>query len=152
MNFKRASRIIIVAAMALVAVLSVGLAMNRATDATFIERGNDYKESPALFQMEIVYEENPAFFFLDMRLIWDDTTYYVTHMSNAKRGKEIGYATDEFSTWCIYELEGYGREYLYAEESEDVWRVMSIYQAEQPWRQYTLEMQPKDRNSSVCCP
>ena len=92
-----------------------------------------------LIEMKMVYEENPAHFFKDMKLIWDNSTYFVTHIENAKRGTEIGYATDEQSTWRIYELKGHGRDYLYAVESEDVWRVMSVYPPAEPYRQYILE-------------
>ena len=58
LNSRKASRIIVVAAMALVAVLSVGFAMNRATKASPTETENDYEGNQALFQMESVYEEN----------------------------------------------------------------------------------------------
>ena len=92
-----------------------------------------------LIEMQMVYEDNPAFFFKDMKLVWDDTEYFVTHVDDANPGKEIGYATDEFSRWRIFELKGYGSDYLYAVESEDVWRVMSVYPPEEPWRQYILE-------------
>jgi beta-lactamase regulating signal transducer with metallopeptidase domain len=126
LNFKKTSRVIIVAAVAFVAVLSVGFAVNRIVNAPLIE-------------MEIIYEENPAFFLNDMKLIWDDTIYYVTSMDDIGWGKEIGYATDKYSTWYIYELNGYNRDYLLAAESEDVWRVMSIYPPEKPLQQYILE-------------
>jgi len=126
LNFKKTSRVIIVAAIALVAVLSVGFAVNKAV-------------SQSLVEMKMVYEENPAFFFKDMKLVWDDTIYYVTPMSNTGRGMEIGYATDENSTWRIYELKGYGRDYLLAVESEDVWRVMSSHTPEKPFQQFILE-------------
>lgn len=126
LNFRKPSRMIIVAAVALAAVLSVGFAVNRIVNAPLIE-------------MEIVYEENPAFFLKDMKLIWDDTIYYVTQMNNTGRGKEIGYATDEYSTWRIYELNGYDYDYLLAVESDDVWRVMSIHPPEKPLQQYVLE-------------
>ncbi|WHH59310.1 hypothetical protein [Petroclostridium sp. X23] len=126
LNFKKTSRVIIVAAVALVAVLSIGFAVNRIVNAPLIE-------------MKMVYEENPAFFLKDMKLIWDDTIYHVSPMNNTGRGKEIGYATDEYSTWRIYELNGYGHDYLLAVESEDVWRVMSIHPPEKPLQQYVLE-------------
>lgn len=126
LNFRKPSRVIIVAAVALAAVLSIGFAVNRAINEPLIE-------------MKMVYEDNPAFFFKDMKLIWDDTVYHVTPISRTERGKEIGYATDEYSTWRIYELKGYGRDYLLAVESEEVWRVMSSHPPETPWRQYILE-------------
>lgn len=126
LNYKKLSRVIIVAAMALVAGLSIGIAVNLIVNAPLIE-------------MKMVYEENPAFVLKDMKLIWDDTVYYVTPMNHTEQGKEIGYATDEYSTWHIYELKGYDRDYLLAVESEEVWRVMSVYPPEVPWRQYILE-------------
>jgi len=92
-----------------------------------------------LVEMQMVYEENPAFFFKDMKLIWGDSIYYVAPMNNTGRGKEIGYATDETSTWRIFELKGHRRDYLLAVESEDVWRVMSVNAPEEPFRQYILK-------------
>ena len=97
------------------------------------------RSAPLIEEMQIVYERNPAQFFDDMKLIWNDTAYYVVPMLNPQRGREIGYATDEYSTWRIYEIRGRGNDYLLAVESEDVWRVMSIYPGEQPQRQYILE-------------
>jgi hypothetical protein len=49
MNFKKPSRIIGAAAIALVLMLSVGFAVNRVVDASLIE-------------MKIIYEENPSHF------------------------------------------------------------------------------------------
>ena len=54
-----------------------------------------------LIEMQIVYEDNPAFFLKDMKLIWGTENYYVSHMSGAKRGKEIGYVNDEYGGWRI---------------------------------------------------
>ena len=127
---KRILLVILVAVMVLAVVLSVGFAVNRAAGGPLIE-------------MQMVYEENPAFFLKEMKLIWDDAVYTVTPMSNPGRGREIGYASDKYSGWRIYELKGYGRDYVLAVESEDVWRVMSVYPHE-PWRQYILE-NPTDR-------
>ncbi|MCL2058262.1 MAG: hypothetical protein FWH01_04270 [Oscillospiraceae bacterium] len=126
LNFKKTSRVIIVAAIALVAVLSVGFAMNKIVNAPLIE-------------MKIVYEENPAFFFKDMKLLWGDTVYHETPMNNAGQGKEIGYANDEYSTWRIFELKGYSRDYLLTVESEGAWRIMSNRPPDEPLRQYILE-------------
>ena len=126
LNFKKPSQVIVVVAVALVVVLSTGFAMNRIANAPLIA-------------MRMIYEENPAYPLRDMKLVWDDAVYHVTSMANPERGREIGYATDENSTWQIYELKGYGRDYLLAVESEDVWRVMSIHSPEAPWRQYILE-------------
>jgi len=128
LNFKKPSRSIIIAAIIIVAVLSVGFVLNRVFNAP-------------LYEMQMVYVDNPAYWFKEMRLEWGDTTYYVSHVSNAKPGREIGYATDEFSGWRIYELRGHELDYLFAKEkgNEDAWRVMSIYPPEQPWRQYILE-------------
>ncbi|MCL1821182.1 MAG: M56 family metallopeptidase, partial [Oscillospiraceae bacterium] len=95
--------------------------------------------SGPLIEMKMIYEENPAFFLKDMILLWGDVGYRVTHVQNARPGKEIGYATDEISTWRIFELRGHGRDYLFAQESEDVWRVMTSGPIEVPWRQYILE-------------
>ncbi len=126
LNFKKPSRVIIVAAAVLAAALTVGFALNRIQSAP-----------PA--KMQMVYEEDPAYALKRMRLVWDDTVYYVTPMESPKRGAEIGYTADELSTWRIFELKGHGRDYLLAVESEDVWRVMSVYPPEEPWRQYILE-------------
>ena len=127
MNFKKPTWIIIVAAIVLVAVLSVGFAVNRSTNEPLIE-------------MQIVYEENPAKFFDDMKLIWGDIVYHETPMTNAQRGKQVGFANDEHSTWRIYEVRGHGRVYLFAvENTSDALRVMSSIPPETPWRQYILE-------------
>ena len=124
---KHSSIAIIVSVLLILAVSSVAVALGAG------------RSSVPLFEMQIVYVENPAHFFRDMTLIWNDTTYYVVPMVNAQRGREIGFATDERSTWRIYEIRGRGSDYLLAVESEDVWRVMSIYPGEQPERQYILE-------------
>jgi len=128
LNFKKPSRSIIITAIVLVVVLSAVFALYRIINAPLIE-------------MQMVYVDNPAYWFKEMRLEWGDTTYYVSHVSNARLGREIGYATDEFSGWRIYEIRGHERDYLYAIENgnEDARRVMSIYPPEQPWRQYVLE-------------
>jgi len=126
LNFKTPSKLFISAAVVLALVLSVGFAVNRASNEPLIE-------------MQMVYEKHPAYFFSQMKLIWDDTVYHVTAMNNTGRGREIGYATDEYGTWRIFELRGHGRDYLLAVESEDVWRVMSVHPPKEPWRQYILE-------------
>ena len=100
----------------------------------------------SLVEMQMVYEENPAFYFKEMKLLWDGTVYYVVPMQqNSRRGKEIGYAKDEFSTWRIFELMGYGIDYLLAVESDDVWRVMSSHAPKAPMRQYILEDAPEQK-------
>ena len=108
-----------------------GNAVNRITDVP--------SDNNELIEMKMVYEYNPAYFLKDMTLVWGDTVYHQTQMFDAGRGAEIGYAIDEYSTWQIFELEGYDHDYLLAVESEDVWRVMSSHLAEGPWRQYVLE-------------
>ncbi|MCL2815710.1 MAG: hypothetical protein FWD23_14025 [Oscillospiraceae bacterium] len=107
----------------------------------FISACSAKKSTDALIEMQMVYDENPAHWYKDMKLIWGDTAYYVTNVKNPKPGKQIGYAADEYDGWHIYELKGHGRKYLYAVEknNEDCWRVMSVYPPEQPWRQYILE-------------
>ncbi|MDR2569501.1 MAG: M56 family metallopeptidase, partial [Oscillospiraceae bacterium] len=65
LNFRKPSRVIILSAVILASVLSVGLALNR-TPAISLENDD-------LYGMRIVYEENPATFFSEMKLIWDDT-------------------------------------------------------------------------------
>ena len=102
---------------------------------------NGADNTKPLAEMQMVHEENPAHWYKDMKLMWGDTAYYITNVKNPKPGKQIGYATDEYDGWCIYELKGHGRKYLYAVEknNEDCWRVMSIYPPEEPWRQYILE-------------
>jgi len=89
--------------------------------------------------MEIVYVENPASFFPDMKLIWDDTAYHVISMENLRKGRQIGFAVDEFSTWSIHEVIGYGTNILLAVESEDVWRVMNHDPPLEPLMVYILE-------------
>jgi len=126
LNFKKTSRAIVVITILSAAALIVGFAVNRAADKPLVE-------------MKIVYEENPAFFFKDMRLVWDDAVYYEKSAEHIERGAEIGYASDGLGVWRIYELKGYGRDHLLAVESDDVWRVMSVYPPEEPFRRYILE-------------
>jgi beta-lactamase regulating signal transducer with metallopeptidase domain len=118
-------------------VLSVVLLV--AVSGTALALGAGRTEGEGLIEMQLVYRDNPAFFFDDMNLLWGDTIYYVVSADSPERGREIGYATDEYSTWRIYEVKGYGQDYLLAVESEDVWRVMSSHAPEKPWRQYILE-------------
>lgn len=59
----------------------------------------DKAEQPA--EMQMVYEDNPALFFKDIKLIWDEKNYYPSNMLNAGRGKEIGYAADEYNGWRL---------------------------------------------------
>lgn len=126
LKLKKPVRIIIIAAIALIVVLSVVFSINRIFGTPLIE-------------MKITYEENPAFWFKDMKLIWGDAVYYEIPMGNPNKGRQIGYATNEYSTWRIYELSGYNHDYLLAVESKDVWRVMSIHTPEKPFKQYILE-------------
>jgi len=126
LKFKKPSRVMIIASLILVAVLGVSLAANRIFN-------------PPLIEMEIIRVDNPASFFKEMRLIWDDAVYHVVPMDNPQRGKQIGYARDENSTWRIYELKGYPHDYLLAVESKNVQRVMSIHPPEKPLKQYILE-------------
>ena len=126
LKLKKPSWIIIIALAVLAALLCVVLALNQALNAPLAE-------------MKMVYEENPAHWFKDVKLMWEDSEYFQTHVSNAKRGREIGFATDEYSTWRIYEMKGYDHDYLYAAESEDVWRVFSSIPPEEPFRQYILK-------------
>jgi len=131
LNFKKPSRVIIVAAIALTAILSLGFAMNRAAGAPL--------ENDELYTMEIVYVDNPASFLPEMRLIWDGDVYYVTSMPEAERGRLIGHVSGELSDWNIYEVAGRGHDYLYAVESENVWRIMSTSPPESPIQLYILE-------------
>lgn len=129
LKFKKHSRIIIILAVALAAALGVGFAVSRAS-----------RDREPLIEMTITDKENPAFWFTEMKLNWGDRVYHVASMRDPQRGREIGYARDEVSEWRIYEIEGYSRdEYLLAVESEDVWRVMSVYPPEEPVKQYILE-------------
>jgi len=98
-------------------------------------------DTEPLVEMQMVYEDNPAFFFKDMKLVWDAKEYYIANSHNPEHGREIGYAADGYSGWRIYELKGYGRDYLMAidNDNEDCRRVMSINPPEKPWRQYVLE-------------
>jgi hypothetical protein len=89
--------------------------------------------------MEMIYVENPAFFFKDIQLIWDGTVYHKVGASvHYDLGKQIGYAIDEYSTWNIYELKGYDHDYLVAVD-KTVYRLMSSHAPEAPWRQYILD-------------
>ena len=121
LNFKRKSRVIIIAAVALVMALSIGFMANRS---------GGYP----LSEMQITYAENPTQTFPVMQLNWDGEVYEdVTAFwqEPVKRGTELGYAQEIVSAmeinWSIYELKGQSRDYLiiYENGSEDVWRIMS---------------------------
>jgi len=96
-------------------------------------------------EMVIVYEDNPAFFFSDMKLIWDDVAYrkisYAMRIPN--KGKQIGVATDKYGTWKVFELNGYSHDYLLAVDEETKSPVvLSSLPKEEPWRQYIIENSP----------
>jgi len=131
LNFRKPSRVIIVFATTLVVVLSVGFAVNRIPVISL--------EKNDLIEMKIIYEDNPAYFFQDMKLIWGDKVYYAIPVSNDRQGRQIGFADDEFSRWSIFEIRGVSHDYLLAVESEDVWRVMSIHPPQEPLQRYILE-------------
>ena len=103
LSAKKSVLVITIVAMAVVAVISVGLVLNRFAQKHLIE-------------MQMVYEDTPPFISIDnpayINMIWDDTAYFVTSVENYKRGKEIGYAANGFDAWRVYEIEGYGRDYL----------------------------------------
>jgi len=111
-----------IAAMALLVALCVGCAANQVGAAPLAE-------------MRIVYEDDPASFLPTLLLKWDDKVYHditAYWLNPISRGYEIGYARDEYSDWRVFELEGHGRNHLliYEGDSEDVFRVMSIYPPE----------------------
>ena len=100
---------------------------------------NATPENEELYSMQIKYVENPARLLRDIQLIWNDVTYHATPSTYTSRGRQIGYANDEYSAWRIYELIGQGHEYLLAVESEYVWRVMSVHPPEAPSQLFVLE-------------
>jgi beta-lactamase regulating signal transducer with metallopeptidase domain len=101
-----------------------------------------------LIEMKMTYHDNPASFFQDMNLRWEDTVYYEISMSDPERGAEIGYAVDQYSTWRIYEIKGYDHDYLLASEGESgAFRVMTSHVPEAPWRQYFLENATEQQRS-----
>lgn len=131
LNFKKASRLVIIVSVALVAIISLGFAVNKA-----------FKEP--LIKMEIIYKKNPAHLFSDIQLIWNETVYYNIDSTWSKpinRGNEIGYAHDENGTdWRIFELKGYFRDYLiiYEKENMQVSRLMHV-NPNNPFKTYILE-------------
>ena len=128
LSFNKPARAIIAAAIALAAVSFAGYTANRVISGRLIE-------------MEIIYEDNPAFYSQDIKLLWGDTVYHAVHIADARRGKEIGYAVNEYDDWRIYELKGYTRDHLCAIEKASgsgLW-VFSVYPPEQPRQQYILE-------------
>jgi len=131
LKFKKYSQIVVYFTTTLVIILSVGFTVTR---VTAVSLDNDY-----LFETFIIYEDNPATFFTDMKLIWDDTAYHVINMENPRKGRQIGFAIDEYSTWSIHEVIGYGTNILLAVESEDVWRVMNHDPPLEPLMVYILE-------------
>ena len=91
-------------------------------------------------QMQVVYRDNPAFFLRDMTIVWEEKTYYQCAMPGAGRGREIGYATDEYGGWQVYEVVGQRHDVLMAvEQQSGACRIFSLQLPEKPWRQYILE-------------
>jgi hypothetical protein len=125
-------KLTLIITLAVVIMLFTGCAMNEAASIPL--------DSDEQLEMKVIYEDNPAFFFKSMKLIWNDTIYHVAPISQNEQGAFIGFAADENSTWAIYELKGYDHDYLLAVESEDVWRVMTTHpSADTIVRQYILE-------------
>ena len=111
LNFKKPSRAIIFAVVALVAVLCVGCVVDRAINTPLIE-------------MEISYKDDPALFFPVVQIKWDETIYSditIFWKNPFNRGDEIGYALDEYGTnWRIFELKGYSKDYLLIFERDNM--------------------------------
>jgi hypothetical protein len=131
LNFKKRSRVVILATVALAVGLVVGWAASLAAREPLIE-------------MEVTHKDNPAYWFKTMQLKWDKTIYYDITASWANplnRGNEIGYAQDENSTnWRIFELHGYSRDYLLAYERDNM-NVFRLMYAQPPeiFATYILE-------------
>ena len=160
LSFKKPSRVIIIAAIAIAVVLSIGFAVSRAAGMP-LKNAEPYiaendEQQTRLYTMRVEYMDNPANFFPDMRLLWGDIVYYEVFMPDAERGKQIGYVREAHNPdypWRIYEIVGRNRDYLLAVQSENIWRVMTTTPPESPRQLYILEhatdMQRFDRLLSI---
>lgn len=93
----------------------------------------------------MVYEENPAHWSLDMKLVLGEKIYSEADwiIEEIEKGDEIGFADDEYGGWLLYELNGYDKDlFLLAEEKDNPYctRIMTTYPTSRNiWRQYVLE-------------
>ena len=103
------------------------------------------KNADTLIEMQMVYEENPAHWSKDMKLIWGEKTYSEIDwiIEKIEKGAEIGFADDEYGGWLLYELNGYDNGlFLLAQEKNnpDCIRIMTTHPTSRNiWRQYILE-------------
>ena len=99
----------------------------------------------SLVEMQMSYEDNPAHWSKDMKLIWGEKTYSEADwiIEKIDKGIEIGFADDEYGGWLLYELNDYDKDlFLLAQEKNnpDCTRIMTTYPTSQNiWRQYVLE-------------
>ncbi|MCL2364100.1 MAG: M56 family metallopeptidase [Defluviitaleaceae bacterium] len=130
LNFKKPSRVVVVFAVILVAVLSTGFAFNRALRADdIVPQDAAPHDTSGLIEMEVLYVETLATFLPLIQLRWGDVVYHDISrywQGHFNRGDEIGFALCEFSRWRVYELVGHGQEYLliFEGDDDDVFRLM----------------------------
>ena len=102
---------------------------------------NEADNTKPLAEMRMVYEENPAHWSKDMKLIWGEKTYSEVDwiIEKIEKGAQIGFADDEYGGWLIYELNGYDKDlFLLAQEKDnpDCTRIMTTHPTSQNiWRQ-----------------
>ena len=102
------------------------------------------KKEPFI-EMQMVYEENPAHWSKDMKLIGGEKTYSEVDwiIEKIEKGAEIGFADDEYGGWRLYELNGYDKDlFLLVQEKDnpDCIRIMTTHPTSRNiWRQYVLE-------------
>jgi len=147
LNFKKSSRVVIFGAITLVAILTVGFAVNR-NSQTASDGAGGIDELNGIAEMAIVYEAIPNSPFKDITLIPNANyesvssiipVYREIFLDNYERGKQIGFAEgEEGMNWRIYEIKNYRQDYLLAVNDIGTEHVMSTYRAE-VLKQYVIE-------------
>ena len=111
----------------------------------FIGACSTVKNADTLIEMQMIYEENPAHWSKDLKLIWKEKIYSEVDwiIEKIEKGAKIGFADDEYGGWLLYELNGYDKDlFLLAQEKDnpDCTRIMTTYPTlRNIWRQYVLE-------------
>lgn len=111
----------------------------------FIGACSAAKSTDAFIEMQMIYEENPAFWSKDIKLVLGEKIYSEADwiIEDIEKGDEIGFADDEYGGWLLYELNGYDKDlFLLAQEKDnpDCTRIMTTYPTSRNiWRQYVLE-------------
>ena len=127
LNFKKPSRTISVVAIALVAVLSVGFAVNGTNGAS----GNELLEFEVVFSNVTEYSREDHFKLGD-RLYSGYIVNGQVQTANIRGLKEVGYAFDDFGRYRIFERPGYSIEEFIIVRDYGLMNPATIYVASIP--------------------